>query len=367
MRAMAHLLQLLGLPCLYLSTIVAAFPAGHTWNWISSVSQMNGSQFKDFAHPLVEISANAYRFPNSIPVPGWFPSTTISPLCPQPGGVHAVVYEEDLQESAAKEYLPRFVLAFRGTQISSSLDSLADVCADKILWEGFKFASLPADCAPFSETTLDYFSQAVNFTLRVLEVCPAESLLLTGHSLGVGLAILVSAALSEKYVLPVIGYGAPATYQALLERSLPFKGLQNDKIIVIAHEWDQITRSQWDGQVGLLCLYPRQQSSACKACFSSYEIGLPLSDTDYFSASHLGHEEQIGFTGPSTNAMKDVALWQHKLQALSPPDDDTDCLDCFFETHYLKNLIVLVEQGERPICQPANTSHKGHFSDISTD
>lgn len=316
--------------------LLGGFPGDHTWDWISSIPHMNGSQFQEVAYPLVQLSANAYRFPAPKSVHGWHISVQIPPIGPASGGVHALLYEESVDN-------PRLILAFRGTQLSSSLDSLADSCADKLLWEDFQLDSLPVECSTFDQASLDYFSQALNYTQQVLEAYPAQSLLLTGHSLGVGLAILVSVALSEAYTLPVIGFSAPATYKAMLERSLPIQGLENDNIVVIAHEWDQIMRSQWEGQVGLLCLYPKEQSSVCKACFAVD------SDRDSMTCHSRAIQE---LTGSMISSMKDLASGQPRLQQVTLPDGG-DCLACFLETHYLKNLIGLVKEGEKPICQRA--------------
>lgn len=59
----------------------------------------------------------------------------------------------------------RIVLAFRGTQLDSSQSSAADLCADVLLWDAG--AALPANCAVFDNSTLDYFSQAVHYTQQV--------------------------------------------------------------------------------------------------------------------------------------------------------------------------------------------------------
>jgi hypothetical protein len=65
----------------------------------------------------------------------------------------------------------RIVVAFRGTQLGETIDCDADLCADAILWEtpGAESCPLPAGmCDKFDDATLDYFSQAVGYTRKVI-------------------------------------------------------------------------------------------------------------------------------------------------------------------------------------------------------
>jgi hypothetical protein len=63
----------------------------------------------------------------------------------------------------------RIVVAFRGTQLGTTIDCIVDLCMDASMWV------LPNDCVPnppkcalFDNATLDYFSQAVEYTLKVI-------------------------------------------------------------------------------------------------------------------------------------------------------------------------------------------------------
>lgn len=65
----------------------------------------------------------------------------------------------------------RVVIAFRGTQIGPTVDCDADLCADGFLWviPGGDGCAPSADkCSRFDNATLDYFSQAVDYTLMVI-------------------------------------------------------------------------------------------------------------------------------------------------------------------------------------------------------
>lgn len=328
-------------------SIVVGFPSGDGWEWMSITPQLDGTQFMDFASPLVQMSANAYRYPGDLQsIPGWSPSSQIGPLYPPRGGAHALVFEE--QCSCKNSYVfahlglapqqqspdvasrtvectdgaHRVIIAFRGTQIAPTIDSLADLCADQLLWEGLDYDSLPSNCSIFDESTLDYFSQALNYTLQVIDVYPSARILLTGHSLGAGLAILVAGALSHIHTLPVIGFGAPGTKKPLLDRGISIESLENGRIIIIGNEWDAIMRTQMEGQVGLLCMYPQSEPSSCKACIQAASR-LPSADG-----------EQHCVDG---------------AQCLVPPG----CMDCFLVTHYLKKLIALVDLAIKPSCQQA--------------
>lgn len=290
------------------------------WDWIGRLQEMDGSEFKDSIYPIIQMAANAYRFPSSIPIPGWSPASLVPPMAPPGGGAYALAY-----------YKPdnNIIIAFRGTQLNDKQDGLADRCADMLLWEGLDFESLPPQCSIFTYSTLDYFSQALNFTHRVIEAYPGYPILLTGHSLGAGLAILVSAAIweSSSTVIPVIGFGAPGTKEPLEKRSLSLRAADEGKVFVIANEWDEITRSQWAGQLGILCLYHTVEPQACAACFSNGSSNSPL-----FLDIH--REDTAVKEGPG-NIMLSV----------------DDCMTCFMETHVLKRLIALVQQGDKPICE----------------
>ncbi|MCO5606701.1 hypothetical protein L7F22_060891 [Adiantum nelumboides] len=319
----------------------------------------------DFASPLVQMSANAYRYPGPLrSIAGWSLSSQIAPLHPPHGGAHALVFEEQSSCKASQSTYRshdvdvlglyprdscdafvdsqncagctahRVIVAFRGTQIAPTVDSLADLCADKLLWEGLDLGSLPAKSSVFNPYTLDYFSQALNYTLQVINLYPTSPILLSGHSLGAGLAILVAGALSHVHTLPVIGFGAPGTRKPLFERNITVESLEDGRIMVIGHEWDVIMRTQMGEQVGYLCLYPQKERSSCKACIQDSRF-MFMDAKQRFSSLADG--------------LHDLADLHGKTVGLPAGD----CMDCFFETHYLKNLIMLVDHGLKPICKQA--------------
>ena len=87
----------LWLPILLLLHQLGPLQAENSWNSIiAGLTELDGPAFRDqVAHPLVQMSANAYRHPRQVcvDIPGWIPSSQIAPIAPAEGGVHAQVYE----------------------------------------------------------------------------------------------------------------------------------------------------------------------------------------------------------------------------------------------------------------------------------
>lgn len=313
--------RLLWLPILLMLLLHQAGPssqAGDGWNEIlTGLTEFEGPTFRDrIAEPLVQLSANAYRYPEVIAVPGWIPSSKVAPIAPAEGGMHALVYEEENGGADG-----RVVLAFRGTQIGSTVDCVADICADIFLWVISGDCKLnPAKCSRFDNATLDYFAQAVDYTLKVLSAYPSASLLLTGHSLGAGLAILVSAAVSTSPGYPVVAFGSAGTKTALQVRNLNLDAEHLKRIVTIADQWDEVMRTSWDEQLGLVCLYEGKMNVACKKCFDS-----------------------------PTCILETVSSRQRSM--LEGFFNGFYCKICFMSTHYLAKLIQTIQKGARPACE----------------
>ncbi|XP_024369794.1 uncharacterized protein [Physcomitrium patens] len=310
------------LPILLLLIQTAPSEAGQDgWDKIiTGLAEFDGPAFRDeVAEPLVQMSANAYRCPEVIDVPRWILSSKVALVAPAGGGMHAVVYEE---ESGGAQ--GRIVVAFRGIQIGATTDCDADMCADELLWTlpGGDNCSLPlGTCDKFDEATLDYFSQAVEYTRKVIAAYPSASLLLTGHSLGAGLAVLVSAALSTHPAIPVIGFSSAGTRNALKVRNLTLDADHQKRIIIIADQWDEIMRTSWDQQLGLLCFYQTALDSNCKKCFES----------------------------PS--CIFGTVSSRRRLVEIESVTDADDCMLCFLKTHYLANVMNTIQKGTRPVCE----------------
>lgn len=74
---------------------VVPLQAEDRWQqFLARLPNLDAQQFQDqVAKPLVELSANAYRYPDVTNIPGWVPSQYVAPIAPAEGGAHALVYE----------------------------------------------------------------------------------------------------------------------------------------------------------------------------------------------------------------------------------------------------------------------------------
>ncbi|KAG6546873.1 hypothetical protein Mapa_011489 [Marchantia paleacea] len=293
------------------------------WSMVTTLNEADGESFKTFVQPLVEMSANAYRYPYVHAIPGW---TQLDAVAPVHGGMHAILYKEDFDSN-------RMVISFRGTDTSGDESSLADQCADSLLWRMKSGASPNApDCSSFSNETLDYYKQALEFSEKVIKTYPDASLLLTGHSLGAGLALLVTASVDVSPSLPVVAFSSPGIKQTLQLKHLKLSAEQERSLYLISDEWDEVMQTTWEDQVGTTCLYSTPKNSNCEVCFDS---------------------------------VNDSTSWQRLPPHLqkATPNEDSDpeveripgftnaCWTCFLETHILKHVIALVNLGVKPICE----------------
>lgn len=193
----------------------------------------------------------------------------------------------------------RVLLAFRGTDLDNrTAGGMADACAGRLLFgRGMSREDLPASCESFPDATLDYGRAAIAFAGTVQTAYPGFDLLVTGHSLGAGLALLVARALNVQVValaLPPIQAGIR------LRRSAYFMADSNDPVQRAAHAADL-------GGLTYLCLWDTGATPAsCADCRYS--------------------------------SNRDVR--------------SSECLDCIAATHSLKHYLGLL-RGPRPLCARA--------------
>jgi hypothetical protein len=183
----------------------------------------------------------------------------------------------------------------------------------------------------------------VDYTRQVLEAYPQASFLLTGHSLGAGLAILMSATFGSTPFLPVVAFSAPGT-KAVLERFNLKRTLDDDKnLYIIADKWDEVMRTSWENQIGTLCLYETTITEDCIACFEDQST---VSSKDFSTfRAFPPHTRSI----IQNSALKAEAFTEEHPETEEEPD--VPCLNCFFESHYLRHVIDLVELGNKPVCE----------------
>eukprot|EP00897_Mesotaenium_endlicherianum_P001992 jgi/Mesen1/1820/ME000141S00981 len=390
-------------------SLPGAKPAAQGWDFIPSLGTMGDEEFRSIVAPLAELCANAYRYPAVVPVRGWKPAPQMPPLAPPGGGAHALVYEEgDVSETA------RVVVAFRGTQLADTVDSSADLCADVVLWSE---EPLPARCRAFSNAMLDYYTQSVAYVSQVIDAYPEASVLLTGHSLGSGLALLVSASPHvAPYTLPVVGFGSAGVKAALKKRGLHLQAVSERQVYIIADKWDEVMRTSMHSQVGALCFYNTPQPKACSLCcndtrsIDSVAIaarsstpqrgpipsltlssgggprarsiwksrGVEVPDATANAGSTLRsigmekittsvvNKSKVMRTHGHDHGTRGVVWWDPRegeilekgvpginFQAASELAMTQECLECFFRTHYFGHILKLVHSMPRPSCVPA--------------
>ena len=248
--------------------------------------------------------------------PDWVKDFDLSPN-PEVGGMHALTFirpsfnASERGDAQSNTNSPcRGLIAFRGTDLGSDvLSSLADNCADDVLWGGMKYEQLSANCqGNFTTFQLDYLARATDVTQRAMVKYPQCSFLFTGHSLGAGLANLM-AALSYPQVtsgsqppawatgcLPRASAGAavfstPGYIHTLLNRTnITFdQGMynknsshstqqQSKRFMLFADQFDPIwyfcNQSFQGGYIGRRCLWhDGAQPAACKKCERGHRMG----------------------------------------------------------------------------------------------
>lgn len=208
---------------------------------------------------------------------------------PPGGGMRALVFVD--AEGG------RVLLAFRGTDLNTSeVSGMADACADARLTQLASRAEMPPFCAQFSDATIDYYSAAVRFATAVrARYPPPLELLITGHSLGAALAVLVGAALQAR---EQGGTARPAPVVALAQppTAYPFRLAARTAAIApgsafsLADGNDPVQRAaeqQPGGLVGAGCTWPeapppppcvhcnyteQMNTGTCLACMLEFHV-----------------------------------------------------------------------------------------------
>jgi hypothetical protein len=162
-------------------------------------------------------------------------------------GVHGIVFTNAFQQA---------IIAIRGTDLPRKPEECvarsgcrADLCADKRLWDipekVIDTSELPAWCQN-SSAVHDYPADATRFVKGVLSALPDHDILLVGHSLGAGLALLAGAQIIQEGALPdrvsmqVVAV-SPPPYALLLG-----KQQLDDRFLVIYNTLDPLLYATMD-------------------------------------------------------------------------------------------------------------------------
>lgn len=278
--------------------------SAHETGWdLTKFETSSSLEFRQFVFPLAQAMRLTYTstqgssYFNPLDVNASIPGFTRSSLVHDPpGGMRALVFS-DVDGR-------RVLLAFRGTDLDNRTASgMADACAGRILFRGARREDLPASCDSFSDTTLDYSRAAITFAEIVQIAYPGFDLLVTGHSLGTGLALLVAAALSTPgQIVQVVALAMPPLHKH------PGKLLPTRSAYFLADSNDPVQRAA--------------------------------------NAAGIFETECLWDTGATP------AVCIHCKYSSNGDVRSNECLDCIAETHSLKHYLGLL-RGSRPLCAGA--------------
>jgi hypothetical protein len=253
--------------------------------WAGIAALLNGTdaEFHAVAAPLSRMTSLTYTATHGSyfnastvrsTVDGWVRGLTADP----PAGMRALLFYQPQTR--------RGVVAFRGTDLDRRAASgQADACADHILFN--ESGALPGFCAQFDAATIDYFARALEFVAHVRAGFPSLDLLFTGHSLGAGLAMMMSVVApalspgvfdSSKVKWPAVGFGTPAWLQPLRSRTgLSPVAAAARPLFAIADAYDPVeaVAVRDHGLLGAVCRWGMDDPTpaACGPCFAQLRGG----------------------------------------------------------------------------------------------
>ena len=248
---------------------------------------------------------------------------------PEDGGMHALVFVDEAEF--------RVLVAFRGTDLTNDTSGIADQCADKLLWGEVAYADLPTICHQFSEYTLDYLARASDFAYEVANWYPFYEILYTGHSLGAGLAIMLSVMgneeLADMWCGPTnagaIVFSPPGYVGPLLQRTgTDMWTMQIGTLVAFVDQYDpifvQANASAYGGISAILCQWddgaPSNECLSCEASPQSMNISSPDCQICMMQRHMFSHYMSLRTSSPTCAVKNECAF------PTSCPAQGTNCL-----------------------------------------
>jgi hypothetical protein len=209
----------------------------------------------------------------------------------------------------------RLLIAYRGTDLTDDIGGICDRCADTYLWDNVPYDQLPAQCMQFPETTLDYLTLAANFANEVAFAFAGYEIMFTGHSLGAGLAAVVStignAALNFGCAPSNSGaivFSAPGYISTMMARtSIDLSLVDPYRVVTLVDRWDPVwvgcNASTRGGVMAQVCQwFYGVPSTACIECDAT-PAELPLNtsncETCMMQRHAFFHYEQLRPISPA--------------------------------------------------------------------
>ena len=233
---------------------------------------------------------------NYLATHGWHQEPSLA-LEPNRVGLHALFLEHTLTR--------RGMVVFKATSKSDSLFSQADYCS---AWALFDNAPADADqrCAAFAgggswrrNRSLDVWTDATSYALRLRAARPDLELLYTGFSVAGSLAAMVSLWVATlpgaNGAAPAVAF-APKLWGAVLRRQMPAvaaavaASTAPSRIVSIGVLWDPEPFTTWGDEAGTLvpqtfCVYRSEPPpESCVQCFRMPPPGNGMYNFDLESA-----------------------------------------------------------------------------------
>jgi len=258
---------MLKLICTVVSCFLVSVSAFSEWGKLISDIEggiLSDDDFRSRIEPLAQATKVSYTGEEESPDERVVGFCLVERLRPEIG-LNALVFLAESEDDK------RMLIAFRGTKSES------DSCADDLFWKSDK--PLEEKCRKFPPSALNYWSQGLKFTSKMLERYPGRETMFTGHSLGASMSHLMTAELMRQGKTDVFALCfAPAGVVAILKRH----GLNSTSVIRNSHHllsivnpFDPVFAFSENEEIGKICtLDDAKEPLFCYCCHKENVIDL---------------------------------------------------------------------------------------------